>query len=300
MKTRKIIITLALTLAIFTASMTTAVAENSAPVAENFEITTFVNTSTSGQLTAIDPEGDLTTFEITTPPIKGDIELSEDGNYIYTPKEGKKGKDYFGYKATDSDGNISHEATVIIKIEKQKSQVSYSDLEGHAVEYAAVLLADEEIFVGHSVGDEYIFSPDVEVTRGEFLAMCMKLSEIELLSDVSKTGFSDDETIPQWIKPYASTALMCGAISGVSTENGVEFNASEIITSAEAAVMLNNIMNFTDVRYGQPVDTVPVWANQASMNLEAHNIISSSSVNSDSLNREDAAFLLSRAFTTIN
>ncbi len=300
MKTRKLIITLALAAAIFTASMTTAFAENSAPVAENFEITTFINTSSGGQLSAVDPEGDLITFEITTPPIKGDIELSEDGNFVYTPKEDKKGKDYFGYKAIDSDGNSSHEATVIIKIEKQKSTVSYSDLDEYAVEYAAVLLAEEEIFVGQCVGGEYIFSPETEVTRGEFLAMCMKLSDVNLLTGVSKTGFSDDETIPQWMRPYISTALLTGAIDGVATESGVNFNATESITSAEAAVMLNNVLDFTDVKYGATGETVPVWANQASMNLEAHNIAETSSINSEILTRKEAAILLARAIEAIS
>lgn len=93
-------------------------AEGMAPEAESFEIKTKVNTPTHGALLAKDAEDDVVAFEITTKPIKGDIQVEPNGNFVYTPREGKKGRDYFGYKAYDSQGNISHEATVIIRIEK--------------------------------------------------------------------------------------------------------------------------------------------------------------------------------------
>ena len=96
-------------------------AANSAPVAENFEFETFRGVSFGGQLAAVDPEGDTLSFEITTQPVKGTIELGDDGSFVYTPAEDKKGKDYFGYKATDSEGNSSQEATVIIRLVKNKS-----------------------------------------------------------------------------------------------------------------------------------------------------------------------------------
>ncbi len=91
-------------------------AESPAPVAENFQLTTNINTSYEGKLSAYDPDEDVVGFEITTSPVKGDIELSEDGSFVYTPRENKKGRDYFGYKAYDAQGNYSQEATVIIKI----------------------------------------------------------------------------------------------------------------------------------------------------------------------------------------
>ena len=68
-------------------------------------------------------------YEVTTDPIKGEVALKDDGSFVYTPAEGKRGHDYFGYKAVDSKGNKSSEATVVIKIEKQKSKIAYSDME---------------------------------------------------------------------------------------------------------------------------------------------------------------------------
>ena len=95
-----------------------AFAENPAPVAENFQLTTSINTPYEGKLSARDPDGDVAGYTITTDPVKGDIVLSDDGSFVYTPRENKKGRDYFGYKAYDAQGNYSQEATVIIKIQK--------------------------------------------------------------------------------------------------------------------------------------------------------------------------------------
>ena len=96
-------------------------AEGSAPAAENLELRTYRNVSVGGRLKAFDPDGDVVSYSITTDPVKGSIELEENGCFVYTPGENKRGRDYFGYKAMDSEGNLSQEATVIIRIEKQKS-----------------------------------------------------------------------------------------------------------------------------------------------------------------------------------
>lgn len=93
-------------------------AAGSAPVAENLELVTRRNTPIEGLLSAKDAEDDLRAFEITTRPVKGDIQLGEDGRFLYTPRQNKKGRDYFGYRAVDRAGNVSEEATVLIRIEK--------------------------------------------------------------------------------------------------------------------------------------------------------------------------------------
>ena len=94
-------------------------AESTAPIVENLELTVIKDTAINGLLSAIDPEDDVVRFEISTNPVKGNIVLEESGSFTYTPKEGKKGRDYFGYKAIDSAGNISQEGTVIIRIVKE-------------------------------------------------------------------------------------------------------------------------------------------------------------------------------------
>ena len=98
-----------------------AFAEGSAPAAENQEYKTLRHIPVEGKLSASDPDGGALVFLITNPPVKGDVLLEEDGSFVYTPYYNKKGRDYFGYKVQDPDGNWSQEATVLIRIEKQKT-----------------------------------------------------------------------------------------------------------------------------------------------------------------------------------
>lgn len=101
-----------------------------APVAENLELTTFRSTSIGGTLSATAPDGSPLTFRITTEPIKGTVTLTDSGTFVYTPADGKRGRDYFGFRAADSSGNESQEATVLISIKKQKPDITYSDMAG--------------------------------------------------------------------------------------------------------------------------------------------------------------------------
>lgn len=276
-----------------------ATGTGSAPIAENLEITTYRNTSVGGQLKATDPDGDVLKFEITTPPIKGEIVVKDNGSFVYTPSEGKRGRDYFGYKAYDANGNASSEATVIIKIEKQKTKIAYSDMNGNGAHCAAIALAEKNIFIGENVGGQYIFNPDAPVTRGEFLTMCMKLTDSDILSGVITTGFADDSEIPDYLKPYVSTALLTGVISGYSNGvNAAVFNSNNYINYPEAAVMLNKALNLTDVNAETYGAAAPVWAAQACANLSACDI--SDYADLPQLTRADCAKLLYNAMKIIN
>lgn len=263
---------LVLCFALLTTMFASAAGGSGAPVAQNLELATYRSTSVGGRLSATDPNGDAVTFEITTEPTKGKIELDEDGHFVYTPADGKRGKDYFGYKAVDTDGNRSQEATVIIKIQKQSSKITYSDTKGKGSAYAAVRLAEEGIFAGQQLAGEYVFSPDQPVTREEFLAMCMTLAGKPTLRDVRSTGFADDADIDAWAKPYVSTALRSGIISGyASGDAGATFGPGEYITALEAAVILDRCVELTDAVttwFGYD-DYVPAWALQSASNVSA-------------------------------
>lgn len=95
-----------------------AEAEGTAPTAESMELRVCRNGTVAGRLSAADPDGDLAGFLVTTGPVKGALALASDGSFLYTPQTNRRGWDYFGYKARDTEGNLSQEATVIIKIEK--------------------------------------------------------------------------------------------------------------------------------------------------------------------------------------
>ena len=109
---------LALCAALVPAGFAEQAAADTAPVAENLELTTFRGTSIGGTLSANAPDGSPLTFRITTEPIKGTVTLTDSGTFVYTPADGKRGRDYFGFRAADSSGNESQEATVIISIKK--------------------------------------------------------------------------------------------------------------------------------------------------------------------------------------
>lgn len=270
-----------------------AEAASGAPVAENLELETYRNVSVGGRLSAVDPEGGALTYEITTEPGKGTVELTKDGRFVYTPDKDRRGRDYFGYKATDSDGNSSQEATVIIRISKQKTQTTYSDTAGDGAAYAATLLAEEGIFTGEKLGGQWVFSPDRSVTRGEFLSMCLELCGTKLLSGVASTGFTDDADIPPYQKPYVATALMDGVISGYSGTSGAAFEPNEPISRAEAAVMLDSALELSDAEEAM-ADGAPEWAAQAVANTNACGI-PVGALYSAELTRADAAEMLAAA-----
>ena len=237
-----------------------------APEAENLQIETYRNTSVGGTLRAVDPEGEAVTFTLSTEPMKGTVELNADGTFVYTPNENKKGKDYFGYKATDTEGNTSQEATVIIRIKKQKTDVVYDDMNGRAEGRDAVLLAEKGVFVGQCVAGHWLFDPERAVDRDEFLAMCLAAQGEPTLQGVMTTGFGDDEAIEVWAKSYVSTARMHGAVTGYSDGKRMVFDAGRPITHAEAAVVLNRMLQPEEVSFTTS-EAVPAWAEQAVANL---------------------------------
>lgn len=275
-------------------------AEGSAPVVQNLELETFRDVSVGGNLTASDADGGEFTFAVTTQPAKGKVELQADGSFVYTPESGKKGRDYFGFKATDSQGNVSQEGTAIIKISRQKPAVAYSDMSGSGEYYDAVMLAKEGIFTGEKVGASYLFSPERAVTRGEFLTMCMELSDSRPLSGVMSTGFTDDDSIPDWQKPYVSAAVMNGTVCGYPAAGGAVFKADEDISQAEATVMLDKAAGLSSASASSADDlSVPVWAAQSVADLRQHQVIDGASVMSSTLTRAQAAQMLVKALNAL-
>ncbi len=264
----------------------------SAPVAENLELETYRGVSVGGRLAATDPDGDLAGFEITTPPTKGEVVLSEDGGFVYTPAAGRRGRDYFGYKALDAAGNRSQEATVVIRLKKQTQPVSYADMAGSGAAYAAAYLAETGVFCGRSVAGQAVFEPDEPVSRAEFLAMSMAVAGQPLLSGVTRTGFADDEAIAVWAKPFVATALMDGVVSGYGAAGGAVFRPEEGIRVWEAAAVLDRLLRITDVSVRETDEAAPVWAAQPEANLRACRLLPDTLRGEDVLTRADCAVML--------
>ena len=295
-----LILTLVLTPAL-AADDGAASGENTAPVAENQELQTYRGVSIGGCLSAYDADGDEVTFELVTEPMKGAVELSSDGYFVYTPDDGRRGRDYFGFRAVDSLGNASQEGTVIIKLVKQKTKLTYADMAGNSNEYAAVMLTESGVFTGASLGADSVFDPDDTVTRGEFLVMCMNAAGTELLSGVKSTGFADDGEIGAWLRPYVATALMHGYIRGTESEDGPVFRPDETVTLQDACVMLNAVLGVTDVVSAAAyVGDTESPAAQAVANLTATGVMLSRWSDLDAaVTRADAAEMLSAAMSLL-
>ncbi len=269
---------------------------NAAPIAENLELTTYKNVAVTGRCAAVDPEGDLVTFQLVDKPARGSVELSEDGAFGYTPFDTTTGKDSFTYVAVDKNGSVSAEATVKVTIRKQATKVSYSDLADSPYHYSALRLAERGVFVGENIGGVCCFAPDSPVSRGEFLAMAMTAAGVDALEEVTATGFYDDGQIPAWARGYVSAALMSGAVQGSANGAGqVVFRAGETITAAEAAVIVDRLLATGDVPAGEAMgrDLVPAWACQSVANMTAVDVVSPAAPLSDPLTRGEAADMLS-------
>lgn len=264
------------------------------PTAERMEVETYRSTSVEGQLLATDPDGDALTYTLTTEPMKGSVTVEADGSFVYTPKENKGGKDYFGYKAADPDGNESPEATVTLRIRRQKSGVSYDDMQGDPAGKAAVWLSEQGVFTGERVAERWHFGPNQIVTRGEFLAMAETLSETPVLQGVMTTGFGDDSAIPVWAKGYVATARMNGAVSGYSDGEKMVFSADRPITRAECAVILDRMLSPAPA--AAVSEAVPAWAAQAVANLGNFELYTDASDTSKPITRAECAKLLLSVF----
>lgn len=264
---------------------------NEAPIARNMDLSTYKNVAITGWFDAEDGEGDSLTFQLTSTPARGAVALAEDGSsqFVYTPYENKTGSDRFTYVAIDSAGNTSPEATVKLRIDKPDTKVTYADMDGNSAHKAAIRLAEEGIYVGRYVDGNYFFDPDRPVTRAQFLSMAMSVTGLEELDGVTLTGFSDDAAIPTWAKGSVSAALKAGAIQGTRDESGAPiFGADQNITRGEASVMLNNLLDITDVplEVFSPAGTQGHWAAQAAANLSASGVTAPQSAGGTALSEQ--------------
>ena len=266
-----------------------AFAEGQAPVAQNLELKTYRNVSVGGTLSAYDPDADVVSFEITTKPVKGDLVVNEDGSFVYTPRKNKKGRDYFGYRASDAAGNVSQEATALIRIEQQSKALRYQDMVGRGGEYAATTLMEQGVFTGERIGGKLCFCPDRAVTRGEFLDMVMQITKKPLLTGVMQSAFADDAHMDEGQRILAATAAMEGLCQAKGS-----FDADSPITQSEAAEILNTALALENA-----VSAPENAEMQACMNLQAVGIVDAPMAQEAALTREMAAVMLIRAEGTL-
>lgn len=260
--------------------------KNRAPTAEDLALETYKNLPNEGKLKASDPEGKSLTYTVIRQPRRGDVTVSGDGSFVYTPKKNKVGVDSFTYTATDPAGNVSREATVTIQIMKPADAKKYADTVGAECRFAAEWMRNTGLFVGEKINGETCFQPDKAVSRGEFVAMLVNLLDIPTQKD-AYTGIAADA--PDWLKPYLAAAMRSGLIANTpAAESGI-FAAEEPIPAEEAAVMIQNILDLQTVA-GNKEEQV-TWGETCLQTMNQNGI---SLTAGDTLNRGEAALLLYR------
>lgn len=220
--------------------------EDKAPVAEDSALETYKNLPATGKLKVSDPEGQAMTYTVTRQPKRGTVEIREDGSFTYTPKKNKVGVDSFLYTATDPAGKVSREATVTVTILKPSDGKQYQDTIGKDCRFAAEWMRHTGIFSGEHLAEQSCFSPDREVTRGEFVTMLVKTLEIPVEEGLVYTGYTDE--VPVWLQPYLAAAVRSGLTAGL--EHPEIFGAEDVITTAEAAVMVANGLDLQETFAG--------------------------------------------------
>lgn len=213
--------------------------EDKPPVAENSAMETYKNLPNTGTLKASDPEGQPLTYTVTRQPKRGTVTIAENGSFTYTPKKNKIGIDSFTYTATDPAGKVSREATVTITILKPTDASQYTDTVGQDCRFAAEWMRHTGIFVGETVAEQTCFSPEREVTRGEFVTMLVKALDVPVDEGLTYTGCIDE--IPEWLQPYLAAAMRAGFTAGLPNQEA--FGADEVISGAEVCVMLQNALD---------------------------------------------------------
>lgn len=234
-------------------------------VSESDSVRTYRNVSCYGSVRTNDPEGDLTDLQVISYPQSGTLSMtnSSRGSYCYTPSENFIGEDSFTVVARDSYGNYSTVQKINVRVEK--TDVFFTDTAGHWCENAAIALYEAGAAEAANYQNGLVFCPDDNVTREEFIAMVMKTIGVNTLTD-SDTSFADNSSIDVRYRPYVATAQRMGYINGREYDGLMCFDPKANITKAEAAVVINNILGFTEGEYVATFaddSIIPTWAKGA-------------------------------------
>ena len=119
-----------------------------------------------------------------------------------------------------------------------------------------------------------MFAPKDNITREEFVKMCVVLFKIPTVNDIS-LNFADVNS-ESWYYPYIKTAYGAGVINGTSETS---FGVGSYITRQDAAVIINNCMEKFNLKPGEAEtfadwESISDYAKDAVMNMRKLNIIS--------------------------
>ena len=262
--------------------------KNEAPTAENLELETYKNIANNGKVSATDPEGSAIEFVLAEQPKYGKVELKSDGTFLYIPGKNKVGDDSFTFVAKDEAGNESLPGTVKIKIMKPSQARTYADMEENPAAFEAMWAESRQLTGGMDIAGQNCFQPDAYVTRGEFLAMVMELTDQVVDESLEASAFLDSGEAAPWLRPYMAAAVRSGLIRGELREDGLVFRPNDPIQGREAAVMLQNVLQLP-VSASVQESNEPRWSAASVQALQESGLTVSAG---EPLTRENAVCLL--------
>lgn len=247
--------------------------ENLPPVTSGTTLATVENVPVSGTLDVTDPDGDEWVISIEKYPENGMLEVREDGSVLYTPLDGYTGTDGFVYRATDTRGNRSADATVTVEVGENESGIVFSDMEKDEYLSAALEMSEKEIMTYKLTAGEYTFEPDEPVSRVDFVVMLM--TALDMTADLERDDavFADLDGISAGRRAYLAEAADLGIVpaqgtlfkpldaitfdeaaefaAGALKDSGIEAadifsSGDEAVTKKDAALMLQKILRYTE------------------------------------------------------
>lgn len=248
--------------------------------AVSLAVNTYRGMPYTGAMSAYDPEGDEITFEVVRYAEHGRVTMPDKhtGAYTYTPDTGFVGQDAFTYVVRDAYGNYSTACSVTVTVSNPPTSVTFADIDGLTCAASALRISSLGIMNGTQVGSACYFKPDDGITRAEFLVTAMNAAGItdEDVEKLSATSFADNDDIPTSMRGYVALAAQRGHITGKTVDGKTCFVPNEVITRAEAAVLLSNIIGYakqTAVTAFADADEVPTWSMQALTSLRSLGVL---------------------------
>ena len=162
--------------------------------------------------------------------------------------------------AYDRSGNYNS-ASVLVD---DGAPPSFPDMTGHWASRYVDHMRSMGVIAGRLADDgSTYFDPDSKVTRAEFAVMLCRWLKIDTSDYEGALRFADEDTIPSWALSSVKAAAALGLIQGSPGEEGLYFMPQQLLTRAQAAVILGRTMPggrmLADLPWPDAGD-IPVWA----------------------------------------
>ncbi|ENP8457288.1 tandem-95 repeat protein, partial [Photobacterium damselae] len=136
---------------------------NDAPEGEDVSVETQEETAVTGQLTAIDVDGDNLTFKPGSNPENGQVTVNADGSWEYVPNPDFNGEDSFTVVVDDGNGGTDT-ITVIVNVTPVNDAPEGEDVSAETQEETAVT---GQLTATDVDGDNLTFKPGSDPTNGQ-------------------------------------------------------------------------------------------------------------------------------------